>query len=91
MMTTFSIRTRNVISVPAIGKPANQISCGIGGQDVGHDSGMKRLICISALLVTVLLTSPGTRADQVDNYLMSQMQHHRIPGLTHRLVIVISG
>jgi CubicO group peptidase (beta-lactamase class C family) len=47
---------------------------------------MKRLICISALLVTVLLASPGTRADQVDNYLKSQMQQHRIPGLTLKII-----
>ena len=47
---------------------------------------MKRLIYISALFVTVLLTSPGTRADQVDNYLKSQMKQHRIPGLTLKII-----
>ena len=56
------------------------------GQDVGYDFGMKRLICISALLVTVLLASPITRADQVDDYLKSQMKQHRIPGLTLKII-----
>jgi len=47
---------------------------------------MKRLFCISALLVTVLLASRITRADQVDDYLKSQMKQHRIPGLTLEII-----
>jgi CubicO group peptidase (beta-lactamase class C family) len=47
---------------------------------------MKRLICLCAPLVAVLLASPVARADQVDKYLKSQMQQHRIPGLTLKIV-----
>jgi CubicO group peptidase (beta-lactamase class C family) len=45
---------------------------------------MKRLVWFC--LVTVLPASPIARADQVDNYLRSQMQQHRIPGLTLKIV-----
>ena len=47
---------------------------------------MKRLICLCASLVAVLPASPAARADQVDNYLKSQMQQHRIPGLTLKII-----
>jgi CubicO group peptidase (beta-lactamase class C family) len=36
--------------------------------------------------VAVLFASPAARADQVDNYLRSQMQQHRIPGLTLKII-----
>jgi D-alanyl-D-alanine carboxypeptidase len=47
---------------------------------------MKRLSWFCALLVTVLLASPIAHADQVDKYLKSQMQQHRIPGLTLKII-----
>jgi CubicO group peptidase (beta-lactamase class C family) len=47
---------------------------------------MKRLVCVCASLVAVLFASPAARADQVDNYLRSQMQQHRIPGLTLKII-----
>ena len=47
---------------------------------------MKRLICLCAPLLAVLFASAVTRADQVDNYLKSQMQQHRIPGLTLKII-----
>jgi CubicO group peptidase (beta-lactamase class C family) len=47
---------------------------------------MKRLTWFCTALVTILLTSPIARADQVDDYLKSQMQQHRIPGLTLKII-----
>lgn len=47
---------------------------------------MKRFVCLCAPLVAVLFASPVARADQVDNYLKSQMQQHRIPGLTLKII-----
>ena len=43
---------------------------------------MKRLTWLCTPLATLLLASQVTHADQVDKYLKSQMQEHRIPGLT---------
>jgi len=45
---------------------------------------MKRLTW--CCIVAVLLALPIARADQVDNYLASQMQQHRIPGLTLKII-----
>jgi CubicO group peptidase (beta-lactamase class C family) len=45
---------------------------------------MKRLA--GFFIVTVLPALPIARADQVDNYLASQMQQHRIPGLTLKII-----
>jgi D-alanyl-D-alanine carboxypeptidase len=47
---------------------------------------MKRLSWFCAPLVTVLLASQVAHADQVDKYLKSQMQQHRIPGLTLKII-----
>jgi CubicO group peptidase (beta-lactamase class C family) len=47
---------------------------------------MKRLVCVCAPLVAALFASPAARADQVDSYLRSQMQQHRIPGLTLKII-----
>ena len=47
---------------------------------------MKRLTWFCAVLVTVLLASQIAQADQVDTYLKSQMQQHRIPGLTLKVI-----
>ena len=47
---------------------------------------MKRLSCFCASLVTGLLASQLAHADQVDTYLKSQMQQHRIPGLTLKII-----
>lgn len=47
---------------------------------------MKRLSWLCSPLVTVLLGSQIVRADQVDNYLKSQMQQHRIPGLILKII-----
>jgi CubicO group peptidase (beta-lactamase class C family) len=45
---------------------------------------MKRLA--GFFIVTVLPALPIARADQVDDYLASQMQRHRIPGLTLKVI-----
>ena len=47
---------------------------------------MKRIICFCGLLVTLLLAAPVARADQADDYLTTQMQQHRIPGLTLNII-----
>ena len=47
---------------------------------------MNRLICCCASLVTLLLLLPAVHADQVDTYLKSQMQQHRIVGLTVKII-----
>ncbi len=47
---------------------------------------MKLLIRFWASLVAVLFASPVVHADQVDNYLRSQMRQHRIPGLTLKII-----
>ncbi len=47
---------------------------------------MKRLIWLGAWLAAVLFTSQIGRADQVDKYLKSQMQEHRIPGLALKII-----
>src|ERR1017187_8125727 len=47
---------------------------------------MKRLTWFCAPLVTVLLAPQIAHADQVDTYLKSQMQQHRIPGLTLKII-----
>jgi D-alanyl-D-alanine carboxypeptidase len=47
---------------------------------------MIRLAWFCAPLVTVLLASQAAHADQVDKYLKSQMQQHRIPGLTLKII-----
>ena len=47
---------------------------------------MKRLTWFCAPLVTLLLVPQIARADQVDKYLKSQIQEHRIPGLTLKVI-----
>jgi D-alanyl-D-alanine carboxypeptidase len=47
---------------------------------------MQRLIRLCASLAVVLLATPAVHADQVDKYLKSQMQEHRIPGLTLKII-----
>jgi CubicO group peptidase (beta-lactamase class C family) len=47
---------------------------------------MIRLTWFCPPLVTVLLASQLAHADQVDTYLKSQMQQHRIPGLTLKII-----
>ena len=47
---------------------------------------MQRLIRLCASLAAVLLAIQTVRADQVDKYLKSQMQEHRIPGLTLEVI-----
>jgi CubicO group peptidase (beta-lactamase class C family) len=47
---------------------------------------MKRLIWLGALLAAVLFPPQVGRADQVDKYLKSQMQEHRIPGLALQII-----
>jgi D-alanyl-D-alanine carboxypeptidase len=47
---------------------------------------MKRFIGVCALVLTALLATPVVHADQVDSYLKSQMQQHRIPGLTLKII-----
>lgn len=47
---------------------------------------MQRLIRLCASLAAVLLAIQTVRADQVDKYLKSQMQEHRIPGLTLEII-----
>jgi D-alanyl-D-alanine carboxypeptidase len=47
---------------------------------------MKQLAWFCTPLVTLLLASQAVHADQVDKYLKSQMQQHRIPGLTLKII-----
>jgi D-alanyl-D-alanine carboxypeptidase len=47
---------------------------------------MKRLTWFCAALVTLLLAPQIARAEQVDKYLKTQMQEHRIPGLTLKVI-----
>ncbi len=47
---------------------------------------MKQPFWVCASLASVLLVSPVVHADQVDKYLKSQMQQHRIPGLTLKII-----
>ena len=47
---------------------------------------MIRLAWFCTPLAAVLLASQVAHADQVDNYLKSQMQQHRIPGLTLKII-----
>jgi D-alanyl-D-alanine carboxypeptidase len=60
-----------------------------GDKDPDYALGMKRLSWFCTPLVAVLLASQAARADEVDTYLKSQMQQHRIPGLT--LTIIQDG
>jgi D-alanyl-D-alanine carboxypeptidase len=50
---------------------------------------MQHHALISSLLAAVFLASPLARADRVDDYLKTEMDQHRIPGLA--LVIVQDG
>jgi D-alanyl-D-alanine carboxypeptidase len=47
---------------------------------------MQRLIRLCASLAAVLLAIQAVRADPVDKYLRHQMQEHRIPGLTLKII-----
>jgi len=47
---------------------------------------MKPLPLAGALLVGALLAAPAARADRVDQYIKTQMQQHRIPGLALKII-----
>lgn len=52
----------------------------------GYDSAMKHSLWTWTSLANLLLALPVAHADQVDTYLKSQMQQHRIPGLALKVI-----
>jgi len=47
---------------------------------------MRQFSRVSALVASLLLASQSARADQVDRYIKSQMQQHRIPGVALKII-----